>query len=135
MPIDINGSFKLMDVRDLAVGSIAAANKGGIGEGYILSNEAITLKKLSNLLQKELGCQPIKFFLPIKMAEKIAKKMEKKAAKTGQMPMMTTFSVYNLKRNNKFDYSKAERELGYKTCPIEETLSDEAKWLKENGKI
>lgn len=31
MPIDINGSFKLMDVRDLAAGSIAAANKGGVG--------------------------------------------------------------------------------------------------------
>ena len=69
------------------------------------------------------------------MAEKIAKKMEKKAAKTGQMPMMTTFSVYNLKRNNQFDYSKAEKDLGYKTRPIEDTLRDEAKWLKDNGKI
>ncbi|MBQ8223407.1 MAG: NAD-dependent epimerase/dehydratase family protein [Bacteroidales bacterium] len=135
MPIGINGSFNLVDVRDLAAGCIAAADKGKVGEGYILGNEVITLKRLSNLLQKELGCQPIKFFLPIKMAEKIAKKMEKKAAKTGKMPMMTTFSVYNLKRNNKFDYSKAERELGYKTRPIEETLRDEAQWLKENGKI
>lgn len=48
---------------------------------------------------------------------------------------MTTFSVYNLKRNNRFDYSKAERELGYTTRPLEETLRDEAKWLKENGLI
>lgn len=135
MPVGINGSFNLVDVRDLAAGCIAAADKGRIGEGYILGNEVITLKKMSDLLNQELGCQTIKFFLPIKMAEKIAKKMEKKAAKTGQMPMMTTFSVYNLKRNNRFDYSKAERELGYKTRPIEETLRDEAQWLKENGKI
>ena len=69
------------------------------------------------------------------MAEKIAKKMEKDAAKKGEMPMMTTFSVYNLKRNNKFDYSKAQRELGYTTRPIEETLRDEAQWLVANGKI
>jgi nucleoside-diphosphate-sugar epimerase len=34
-----------------------------------------------------------------------------------------------------FDYSKAEKELGYKTRPIEDTLRDEAKWLKDNGKI
>lgn len=65
----------------------------------------------------------------------IAKRMEKQAAKTGEMPMMTTFSVYNLKRNNQFDCSKAEQELGYKTRPIEVTLRDQIAWLKECGKI
>jgi dihydroflavonol-4-reductase len=49
--------------------------------------------------------------------------------------MMTTFSVYNLKRNNQFDYSKAARELGYTTSPLEVTLRDQIQWLKENGKI
>ena len=46
---------------------------------------------------------------------------------------MTNFSVYNLDRNNRFDYSKAERELGYHTRPYEETLNDEAHWLIDNG--
>lgn len=77
----------------------------------------------------------MKFFLPIELAERIARRMEKKAAKTGEMPMMTTFSVYNLKRNNQFDYSKAEKELGYTTRPLEVTLMDQIQWLKENGKI
>lgn len=135
MPVGIDGSFNLVDVRDLAAGCIAAAEKGRIGEGYILGNDEITLKKLSKILNKELGCQPIKFFLPIRIAESIAKKMEKQAAKNGAKPIMTTFSVYNLKRNNKFDYSKAVNELGYTTRPVEETLRDEARWLKENGKI
>lgn len=49
--------------------------------------------------------------------------------------MMTTFSVYNLKRNNQFDYSKAKKELGYTTRPIEVTLKDQIKWLKDNGLI
>jgi dihydroflavonol-4-reductase len=48
---------------------------------------------------------------------------------------MTTFSVYNLERNNAFDYSKAQNELGYVTRPCAETLHDEAKWLREEGKI
>jgi dihydroflavonol-4-reductase len=135
MPVGIDGSFNLVDVRDLAAGCIAAVDKGRAGEGYILGNEVITLKKMSKLLCQELGCKPIKFFLPIRMAEAIARKMEKDAAKKGEVPMMTTFSVYNLKRNNKFDYSKAERELGYTTRPLEETLRDEAQWLLENGKI
>jgi dihydroflavonol-4-reductase len=65
----------------------------------------------------------------------IAKRMEKKAEKTGEMPLMTTFSVYNLKRNNVFDYSKAINELGYRTRPMHQTLRDQIKWLKENNMI
>lgn len=135
MPIGIDGSFNIVDVRDLAAGCIAAADKGRVGEGYILGNEVVKLKKLSKILNKSLGCKPIKMYLPIWLAEFIAKRMEKRAAKSGEMPMMTTFSVYNLKRNNRFDYSKAVKELGYKVRPIEQTLVDEANWLRDNGFI
>lgn len=135
MPIGIDGSFNMVDVRDLAAGCIAAADKGRIGEGYILGNDVIRFKTLSKILVQESGCKPIMFFLPIFLAEMIARHLEKKAAKTGEMPMMTTFSVYNLKRNNQFDYSKAEKELGYTTRPIEVTLKDQIKWLKDNGLI
>ena len=48
---------------------------------------------------------------------------------------MTTFSVYNLARNNEFDYSKAQRELGYTTRPYQETIHDEVRWFIEEGLI
>ena len=53
----------------------------------------------------------------------------------GKKPMMTTFSVYNLARNNVFDYSKAQRELGYTTRPYQETIHDEVQWMIEEGLI
>ena len=43
MPIGMQGSFNLCDVRDLAAGCIAAIDKGRIGEAYILANEPVTL--------------------------------------------------------------------------------------------
>lgn len=135
MPVGIDGSFNIVDVRDLAAGCISAADKGRIGEGYILGNDVIRFKTLNKIIAQEAGCKPIKFFLPISIAERIAKQMEKKAAKSGDVPMMTTFSVYNLKRNNQFDCSKAEQELGYTTRPIVETLRDQIAWLKGNGLI
>ena len=73
--------------------------------------------------------------MPVGMAYKLAEQMEKKAEKTGEKPLMTSFAVYNLARNNRFDYSKAERELGYHTRPYEETLRDEAEWLVKEGYI
>ena len=135
MPIGMQGSFNLCDVRDLAYGCIMAADKGREGESYILGNEEVTLKELCRMLCNDLGCKPIRFYLPLGIASLIAKRMEKKATKTGKQPMMTTFSVYNLARNNTFDYSKAKNELGYKTRPYAETLHDEAQWLKCEGKI
>ena len=87
------------------------------------------------MLVKEAGCKPIKSFLPIKIANFIASILEKQALKTGKEPLMTTFSVYNLARNNDFDYSKAVKDLGYTTRPYEETIRDEVRWLKKEGKI
>lgn len=135
MPIGMSGSFNLCDVRDLAAGCIAAADKGRKGECYILGNEEVTLKKMCELLDKDLHCGTCKFYLPLGLAKLLAKQMERKAAKTGAKALMTTFSVYNLERNNAFDYSKAEKELGYHTRSYAETLHDEAVWLRAEGKI
>ena len=135
MPMGMDGSFNLCDVRDLAAGTIAAADKGRKGECYILANEEVSFRDFCKLLNEESGCKPIKQFLPLGLAYKLAAFMEKMAAKSGKQPLMTTFSVYNLARNNSFDYSKAQRELGYTTRPYVETIRDEITWLKENGHI
>lgn len=133
MPVGMGGSFNLCDVRDLAKGCVGAADKGRIGECYILGNKEVTLKEVCRMLHDASGCKMPYFYVPIGMAYKLAGQMEKKAQKTGEKPLMTNFAVYNLARNNCFDYSKAEREIGYHTRPYAETLRDEAQWLMENG--
>lgn len=135
MPIGMAGSFNLCDVRDLAAGCIAAVEKGRIGECYILANEEVTLRQMCEMLHEECGCKKIRFYLPLKLADKIARMLEKQAKKSGKKPMMTTFSVYNLARNNAFDYSKAQKELGYTTRSYAQTIHDEVEWLKQEGLI
>ena len=135
MPAGIDGSFNLCDVRDLAAGTIAAIDKGRKGECYILGNEPVTFKKFSRMISDESGCGKVSLFLPIWAANMMGRMMEKKAKKTGKKPLLTTFSVYNLARNNSFDSGKARRELGYHTRPYEETIHDEIQWLKAAGKI
>jgi dihydroflavonol-4-reductase len=135
MPVGMGGSFNLCDVRDLAQGCVGAADSGRDGECYILGNKEVTLKEVCTMLKENSGCKAPKFYLPIGIAQKLAAYLEKKAEKTGKMPIMTTFAVYNLARNNSFDYSKAERELLYHTRPYSETLRDEVNWLVSEGKI
>ncbi len=133
MPIGMKGSFNLCDVRDLADGCIRAAESGKIGQSYILGNEEVTLKALCRILVAESGCRPIRFYLPLGLAARLAKQMEKKAAKKGTAPLLTSFSVYNLARNNQFDYSKARHELGYSPRSYKETLHDQVQWLIQSG--
>ena len=135
MPMGMQGSFNLCDVRDLAAGTIAAIDKGRIGECYILANKTVTLKEMCDMLHEECNAKQIKFYLPLDLADKIAAGLEKQAEKTGKMPLMTTFSVYNLARNNEFDYSKAENELGYTTRSYQETIHDEVQWMIAEGLI
>ena len=135
MPLGINGTFNLCDVRDLAKGIILAIDNGKKGECYILGNDEVSFKDFAKLVVKESGCKKIKFFLPIWMANLIAKHLEKKAKKKNEKPLMTTFSVYNLARNNNFDSSKAKNELGYNTRSYTETIKDEIRWLKDNNLI
>jgi len=135
MPMGMQGSFNLCDVRDLAAGTIAAVDKGRIGECYILANKTVTLKEMCDMLHAECNAKKIKFYLPLDLADKIAANLEKQAERTGKMPLMTTFSVYNLARNNEFDCTKAKTELGYTTRSYEETIHDEVQWMITEGLI
>lgn len=65
MPAGIDGSFNLCDVRDLAAGTIAAADKGKAGECYILANEPVSFRDFSRMVSDEAGCKKVGMFLPI----------------------------------------------------------------------
>lgn len=135
MPAAISGAFNLVDVRDLAAGTIAAADKGRKGECYILGNDVVSFKVFANLVAEESGCAKVRFFLPGKLAFALAKMMERRASRKGVKPRMTSYAVWNLVRNNVFDSSKARSELGYHTRSYRETIHDEILWLKSEGLI
>ena len=133
LPIGIAGSFNLVDVRDLADGIIAAADRGRTGECYILGNDEVSFREFAAILAEEAGVKPVRHFLPIWAANVMAKLMEAQAKHNGKKPLMTTFSIYNLARNNDFDATKARQELGFRTRPYKETLRDQIDWLKQIG--
>lgn len=135
MSAGVDGTFNIVDVRDLAVGCIAAVDKGRCGECYILANDVIAFKDFANMAIEECGGKKIKFFIPIKMAGVTASVMEAAAKITGDEPMLTSYNIYNLGRNNEFDTTKARTELGYTTRAYEETIHDMVQWLIDQGAL
>ena len=124
-----------MDVRDLADGVIACAEKGGKGEGYIMSNDLVTIGEMFRLIARYTGTKEIKTILPVWVAKALAVVMKATSRIIGKPALLTSFAIYNLARNNNFSSEKAVRELGYKTRPFEETIADTVAWLRQERKI
>ena len=129
----VNGTFNLCDVRDLAAGTLAAVERGKVGECYILANEVVSYPEFARLVAEEGHCKQPVFYLPLWLAHGVAWLLKQLSRATGKAPALTEYMIYNLSRNNAFDSSKARQELGYTSRPFRETIRDEVQWLREGG--
>ncbi len=135
LPAGVEGSFNAVDVRDLADAIVNCVERGRSGEGYILANECVSIQKMFHLLAILTNTKEITMILPAGLAKLVAKVSDFSERITHKKPLMTSFAVYNLVRNNVFDCSKAENELSFQTRPFEESLEDSLAWLKRENKI
>jgi dihydroflavonol-4-reductase len=135
MPAGVEGSFNAADVRDLAAGTIACCDKGRPGESYILGNSCVSMEAMFRLVSEASGAKLVETILPVWVARLMAALSGIGAKFSGKQPKLTTFSIYNLDRNNAFDSGKAARELGYRSRPFGDTIRDTVAWLKSEGKI
>ena len=133
VPVAVNGTFNLCDVRDLAAGTLAAVERGKAGECYILANEVVSYPEFARLVAEEGHCKQPVFYLPLWLAHGVAWLLKQLSRATGKAPALTEYMIYNLSRNNVFDSSKARQELGYTSRPFRETIRDEVQWLREGG--
>ena len=77
----------------------------------------------------------MKVFIPGWAAGAMGRVMEEIAKKKGEKPILTSFNVFMLTKNNCYDSSKAKEELGYTTRSYEETIHDMVEWLITEGYI
>jgi dihydroflavonol-4-reductase len=136
-PAYLDCRLNLIDVRDLAAGLIAAAERGRVGERYILGNENRCLSDLLNLLSEITG-------RPVKPARRIPYGLARAAARldetiadlvTHRPPRAPVTGVRLAGVPAAFDSAKARRELGLLRSPIRTALKDQLLWMHERGWI
>lgn len=125
------GAYNFVDVRDVALGMIAAADKGRPGEGYILTDEVVTCDELIRMLAEICGLKMPTFKLTLGMAKAVAPLMEiyYKAAK--KTPLFTRYSIRKLISNCNFSCDKAKNELGYAPMGARQSFTDMVEWIRE----
>lgn len=131
MKMGIEGTFNSVDVRDLAEGVIAACERGRRGECYIMSNEVVTMRDMFRLMNESVGLSHRYYVLSREFAHVGVWFLGLASKFTGKDPLLSEFNIYMLNRNNEYDCSKAERELGFHCRPFSESIRDTVAWLRE----
>ncbi|MGE5072085.1 MAG: NAD-dependent epimerase/dehydratase family protein, partial [Anaerolineae bacterium] len=120
----------LAHVDDIAEGHVLALEKGTAGGTYILAGEALTYKRLFEMCEKLTGTPAAKFWLPGWAAQSMSGLM----AALERAGMRGAFSSEGLATMNDYTYwasaDKAQRELGWRRRPLEETLRDALTYLQ-----
>ncbi|MFA5341358.1 MAG: NAD-dependent epimerase/dehydratase family protein [Clostridia bacterium] len=132
----VNGGYDFVDVRDVAEGVVLAAEKGISGNTYILSGEYYPVRKITDAICSVIGRKQIKTILPLWFAKMTAPFAELYYRIRKQKPLFTSYSLYTLQSNSKFNSKKAQDELGYKKkFSLKQSIEDTYLWCKANDLI
>ncbi len=127
----VDGAYDFVDVRDVAEGMIAAAERGRQGESYILGGHQISVRSLLETVRQITGKAFLIVRLPFTLARWVARFTPWYYIRTGRKPRFTPYSLEVLRSNSAISHRKAERELGFRPRPIVETIGDTVRWFLE----
>jgi dihydroflavonol-4-reductase len=132
-PAYVETGLNLVDARECARGHIAALEKGKSGERYILGGENLTLKQILDKLGVISGLPSPKVKLPYFVAYAAgAVDQTVQGRLLGREPRATIETVRMGKKMMWASSGKAERELGWKTVPVDDALSRAVAWFQAN---
>jgi dihydroflavonol-4-reductase len=137
MPAYLDTGLNWVHVRDVAVGHILAAEKGGLGERYILGNARgnWSMRQAFETLEKITGIPRPRFRAPYALAYLAACVNEGVANLTGTPPKAPLAGVRMARYKMFFNPAKAVNELELPQTPPEQALRDAVAWFKEHGYV
>jgi dihydroflavonol-4-reductase len=135
MPAYVDTGLNLAPVEDVAAGHLLAAEKGRVGERYLLGARNMTLKQILEALAKITGRPAPRVRLPHAVALAAGYADEWWSRLTGREPQIPVEGV-KMSRHRMFVQSdKAERELGYRPGSVEAALERAVNWYEQHGYV
>jgi dihydroflavonol-4-reductase len=135
LPAFLDTGLNWVHVRDVAVGHILAAERGRVGERYILGNAEgnWTLQQALKVLEEITGIPAPKMQVPYAVAYAAALVDEGISKITGRPPKAPIAGVRMAKYKMFFNPAKAIRELGMPQTPPRQALEDAVEWFRQHG--
>jgi dihydroflavonol-4-reductase len=133
IPAFVDTGLNFGHVDDIAEGHLLAFERGRIGEQYILGGENRSLQDLLGVIAGLTGRKMPRIKLPRLPLFPLAFGAQAMAHLTGKEPLLTVDGLRMSRYKMFFTSAKAERELGYRSRPYQEGVSDALAWFRQAG--
>jgi dihydroflavonol-4-reductase len=135
-PAYVDTGLNLVDATECARGHIQALEKGKSGERYILGGENLTLKQILDRLAAITGLKSPTVKLPYVFAFATGVVDEMVTGRLLRREPRATIDAVRMGRKMMFVSSaKAERELGWRTVPVDGALRRSVEWFRAHGYV
>ena len=133
-PAYVETGLNLVDATECARGHIQALEKGRTGERYILGGENLTLKQILDRLAVITGLKSPTVKLPYVFAFAAGVVDEMVTGRLlGGEPRATIDAVRMGRKTMFVSSAKAERELDWRTVPVDGALRRSVDWFRGHG--
>ncbi len=135
MPGYVDTGLNLVPVEDAAAGHLLAAERGQMGQRYILGGRNMTLKEILDVLSGISGRPAPRLRLPHAVAL-VAGYADTLFSRLLEREPQIPLDGVRMARHKMFvDCSKAGRELGFVAGPVEQALERAVRWYEESGYV
>jgi dihydroflavonol-4-reductase len=122
----VNGVVNVVDVRDVAAAHVSAAERGRIGERYILGGHNLSIADFLRCAAKVAGVPPPHRRIPDPFLDIVA-------GLSRWLPGDPAAMLRSRRLIHPLNNAKASVELDLSPRPLEETLRDALGWFRANG--
>jgi dihydroflavonol-4-reductase len=129
LPFVMKGiQLEAVGIDDAARAMILAADKGRVGERYLISEKMITNAEVARIAAEAAGVPPPAKAISLPVAYAMAALGSAKARLKGTDEQLSLDSLRLMRAEAPVDCSKARRELGWQPRPVEESIREAAKF-------
>ncbi|MEE9541697.1 MAG: hopanoid-associated sugar epimerase [Candidatus Bipolaricaulota bacterium] len=135
LPAYIETGVNVVDVEDVAVGHLLAAERGEIGQRYILGGTDMTMGQLLKTLSGITGLPAPRVRLPYLPILGLSYLNTAYCRLTMATPRMTPETIRMSRHHMYYDPTKAIRELGFPQTRPRAALEKAVNWFQDNGYV
>lgn len=135
LPVYLEHHFNAIYTGDVGVGHVRAAQRGRVGERYLLAHRNVSLKAFADLVAQMAGVPAPRWRLPRVAALAVSAVSELVAAATRTEPFLPRQAVQTRHGGQRVDGTRAVRELGMPQTPLEEAIRRALAWFRQHGDL
>jgi len=133
LPFYVPHTFNGIYTGDVGVGQVRAAQRGCLGERYLLTCRRLTVQEFAAMVARVMGRCPPWIRVPDGVALTVAAASEGVAWLTRGEPLLPRHMVLAARRDMGLDGAKAVRELGLPQTPIEDAVRRAVAYFRQAG--